>query len=166
MMAILVLTTALVGMLGFLSQAIVTTKDAQKEIIARQKSREIMESIFTARNTQQITFDQIQNEGDAPGAAFLAGYQPLRGPGPDGIVGTTDDDEIETLTLPGPDGNLGTPDDIEMPLSDFERQVLISPVLRPDNSVDPSVRRVTVRVRYRVGFLRTYQLESMVSRFR
>src|SRR6185436_1255625 len=90
MMAILVLTTALVGMLAFLAQAIITTKDAQKEIIARQKSREIMESIFTARNTQQISFDQIQNEGAAPGAAFPAGYQDLRAPGPDGIVGTTD----------------------------------------------------------------------------
>ena len=137
----------------------------QDLLIAKQKSREALESIYTARNTSQINFDMIQNVDDG---IFLVGYQPLRRPSGDGLVGTADDGAIETLTLPGPDGVMNTPDDEVRVLSSFQRQIQIAPILYADDTINPDVRRVLVSIRYNtpLGGQGTYQVESYISRFR
>ena len=45
-----------------------------------------MEGVFTARNTQNITFDQIQNV--ASSGIFVDGFQTLRQTGVDGLANT------------------------------------------------------------------------------
>ena len=137
-------------------------------MIAKQKSREALESIYTARNTGLITFDMIQNTGTSPGI-FQEGYQPLYRPGTDGLIGTSDDGAIETLTLPGPDGDLTTPLDNEVRvLSTFARQIQIDPIFYADTTVNPDVRKVLVSIRYNtpMGGQETYAVESYISRFR
>ena len=169
--ALFVVTIALTGLLTLFGQAIATMSLMEDLLIAKQKSREVLESIYTARNTQQLSFDMIQNVSDT--GIFLDGYQPLRRPNPtgspgDGLVGTADDGPIESLILPGPDGLVGTGDDEVRVLSSFERQIEIEPVLYADNSVNPDIRKVMVSVRYStpLGGQRTYEVESYVSRFR
>src|SRR5690606_34731626 len=134
---------------------------SQEQLIAKQKAREALESVFTARNTQNIVWDDIQNTGS--GGIFASGYHDLRRAGPDGISNTADDalEPIETLTLPGPDDSLGTADDEIRELTLFERQVTITDVLLANGAVDPDLRRVEVAVRFRFrGFQRSLRLST------
>jgi len=169
--ALFVITIALIGLLALFSQSIATMSLMEDLLIAKQKAREALESIYTARNTQQLSFAMIQNVSDT--GIFMDGYQPLRRPNPtgapgDGLIGTADDGPIEALVLPGPDGVVGTGDDEVRVLSSFERQIQIQPVLYADNSVNPDIRKVVVSIRYNtpLGGQRTFEVESYVSRFR
>ncbi len=165
--ALFVVTIALTGLLALFGYAISTMTLMQDLLIAKQKSRETLESIFTARNTSQITFDMIQNVSASPGI-FLDGYQPLERPQADGLIGTADDASVETLSLPGPDGLLNTGDDEVRVLDTFERQIQIDPILIADSSVNPDIRRVLVSIRYNtpMGGQSTYTVESYISRYR
>lgn len=165
--ALFVVTIALTGLLALFSYAISTMSLIQDLLIAKQKSRETLESIYTARNTSQITFDMIQNVSASPGI-FLDGFQPLERPQADGLIGTADDADIETLILPGPDGLLNTADDEVRTLTSFEREIQINPILYADSTVNPDVRRVLVSIRYNtpMGGQSTYTVESYISRFR
>ena len=165
--ALFVVTIALTALLALFGHAIANMTLMQDLLIAKQKSREALESIYTARNTSQITFDMIQNTGTSPGI-FLEGYQPLNRPQGDGLIGTADDSAVETLILPGPDGLLNTGDDEVRTLSAFERQIEIDPILFADSSVNPDVRKILVRIRYNtpLGSQQTYTVESYISRYR
>ena len=170
--AMFVVTIALTSLAALFGHAISTMTLMQDLLIAKQKSREALESIYTARNTRQITFDMIQNVSDS--GIFLDGYQPLKKPNPtagngDGLIGTTDDGAVETLTLPGPDGDLTTTGDNEVrTLSAFTRQIDIDPILFADSTVNPDIRKVTVNIRYPspMGGQQDYQVESYISRYR
>lgn len=171
MLAVFVTSVGLVSLLALFAQAIATTQLAQQEMIARQKAREALESIFTARNTQQITFDLINNTGN--GGVFLAGWQPLRRPNPpsgagDGLVGTADDGDVDKMELPGPDGYMGTPDDQIIVLDNYERQITISPIAAGGGGSNPDLRQITIQVRYTTpgGMVRTFDVSSYVSRYR
>ncbi len=169
--ALFVVTIALTSLLALFGHAISTMTLNRDLLIAKQKSREALESIYTARNTRQITFDMIQNISDS--GIFLDGYQPLKKPNPtsgmgDGLIGTADDGDIEEMRLPGPDGYLNTGDDEVRVLTSFERQIQIDPILYADNTVNPDVRKVLVSIRYStpLGDQQTYVVESYISRFR
>ncbi len=171
--AFFVIMVALTGLLALCSHAVATMMLMQDLLVAKQKSREALESIYTARNTQQLSFDMIQNVSDAADGIFLDGFQPLRKANPasglgDGLIGTADDGPIESLTLPGEDGVLGSGDDEIRVLRSFEREIKIDPVLYADNTVNPDVRKVQVRIRYSnpLGGQRTFEVESYISRFR
>jgi prepilin-type N-terminal cleavage/methylation domain-containing protein len=165
-MATFILTVGLVSFAGLFGASIGTMFFAQENLISKQIARETMESIFTARNTQQITFDQIRNV--LSGGIFQDGFQPPRLPGADGLAGTADDGAISTMVQPGPDGTLYTADDEVRSLASFQRQVLIQPIIRLDGTTHPDLRQVTVSVRYlnARGQPITYQIASYVSRFR
>jgi len=160
MMAVFVSVIGLVSLLALFSQSVVTMFLVQEELIAKQKAREAMESIYTARNTQ-TAFADIENIGD--GGIFEDGFKPLKLAGNDGLIGTLDDGAVETLLLPGPDGQLGNGDDINRTLSNFERQIEISPV-----GSYPDLKQITVTVRYTTtqGWQRSFQASSYVSRYR
>ncbi len=168
LVALFVVTIALTSMLALFGYAISTMTLMQDLLIAKQKSRETLESIYTARNTQQINFDDIQNVSDS--GIFLEGFQPLRQASTDGLIGTSDDNgtAIEALTLPGPDGYLNTGDDEVRTLTAFERQIEIDPILFADSTVNPDIRKVLVSIRYNtpLGTQQTYQVESYISRYR
>ncbi len=172
LMAMSVLTIGLVSLLGFMTQSMATMHLSQEEMIAKLKSREALETIYSALNTQQVTFDMIQND-TVTGGIFLDGFQPLLEPNPtsgsgDGLVGTADDGAVETLQLPGPDGQLGNGDDIVRALTNFERQIKIDPVLDTQSQAYDDLRQISVTVRYTTpaGWDRSYQVSSYVSRYR
>src|SRR5580658_1600199 len=58
-----ILTVGMVSLLGVFGLAMATTQTSQQDMIAKQLANEAYESIMTARNTSQITFDDIQNSG-------------------------------------------------------------------------------------------------------
>ena len=63
-------------------------------LIAREKAREAVESVHSARDMRVITWAQIRNVQQ--GGVFLAGAQPLRTAGADGLVNTADDGALES----------------------------------------------------------------------
>jgi len=134
------------------------------DVIAREKAREAVESVHTARDTRTITWAQIRNV--ANGGVFLAGPQALRGmPGNegDGLVNTTDDSTLpmQFIVTPGPDQILGTADDLRQLLTNFTREIEIQ-----DIAGSPSLRRLRIIMRYTVGSVqRTYVLTTFVSSF-
>jgi prepilin-type N-terminal cleavage/methylation domain-containing protein len=166
LIAMLVLTTALLAVLALVTNTVAAMKFAQDDLIAKQKGREIIESILSARNTGQITFIQIKNV--SAGGIFLDGLQPLRTAGADGLLGTADDGAIETESTPGPDGLFGTPDDVTQQLTNFQRSITITPVLLPSGAPNPDLNQLNVTVQYEAptGFFRTFQVVSYVSQYR
>src|ERR1700674_2377797 len=121
MIACLVFARGLLAVFASFATAIAATEEAQENLISRHKALDAMESIYTARNSQQIPFAAINNVVN--GGSFLSGPQPLLCAGADGLVGTADDvpctttagapcpnGGVECLVLPGPDGVLGTAD--------------------------------------------------------
>ena len=151
LIAIVVLMIGLLAVLATFAMAIGNTTSVQNDSIARQKATEAVESIYTARQTGQITFDKIQNVGAGNGI-FKVGFTPMMDPGPDGLDNTGDDVTATPVRLPGASGVItNTSADVLIDLSNFSRQVQIANV--PGN---PNVRQITVSVRYPVpqGWLR------------
>jgi prepilin-type N-terminal cleavage/methylation domain-containing protein len=169
------LSMLMVGLLGlaqvfYFGLSIVGTSSAQ--LIAREKAREAIESVHTARDTRVITWAQIRNAG-APdcsawptttangGGAFTTAEHPLLAAGSDGLVGTADDTGQEAT--PGPDNTLGTADDI--PLVGFRRQIVIC-----DITGNPNLRQIAVTIRFKgsnaIGIRdRSYTLVTYISSF-
>jgi prepilin-type N-terminal cleavage/methylation domain-containing protein len=176
LISMVVLTIGLVSMLAMFSVALAGTNNVQEDMVAKQIAQETLESIFTARNTAQITFLQIQNVSN--GGIFLDGLQTIKDPGPDGLEGTADD-VVANAACPGPatclqlagnDGVLGTADDVWMPLNNYQRQILISNVFLPTGAIDSTLRQITVNVTYTTtqfrGIKKTYSVGAYVSSFR
>ncbi len=160
MMSMGFLSIALMGAAFTMTTGVASVQISQEQLLAKQKAREAMETVFTARNTQNITFADIANATN--GGIFVDGFQVLREPGVDGIANTADDAAapIETVTLQTPSGpqvrSLGT----------FERRIALTDVLLSGGGVDPDIRRVEIQVRYSFrGALTTVTLNSMIARF-
>ena len=138
---------------------------SQDQLVAKQKAREALESIFTARNTQNVVWADVRNVSD--GGIFVEGLQALREGGADGIINTADDPvTLETLRFPGPDGVFDSADDETRSLARFQRSITISDVMLDATTVDPDIRQIEIQIQYSVrGFQRTVTLGSMVSRF-
>src|SRR5262249_32040266 len=152
MLAALIIAVALIAIGLTMVQAVGAVYYTQQQLIAKQKAREALESVFTARSTQDITFDQIQNTTSGNGI-FLDGFQSIRGMGVDGIANTADDavTAVQTLVFPGPDGLLGTADDETLSLANYQRRIVITNVLDTNGNVDPDIRQVMVEVRFKVN---------------
>jgi type II secretory pathway pseudopilin PulG len=180
--SVVILMVGLLAMVAVFGLALATTQSVQEDQIAKQKAQELMENIFTARDTQQISFAQIAN---TPAGIFVQGLNPLLDTGPDGLAGTGDDvafnpavtgcpaainpTGVECIKLPGPDGMLGTADDTYMVLGNFQRQIRILNWLNPDGTINPNLKQIVVTVQYtRPGSAqpRTYTVNALISAFR
>jgi prepilin-type N-terminal cleavage/methylation domain-containing protein len=178
MIAIVVMTVGLLALVASFAAALTATQSAQEDLIARHKALDAMESIYTARNAQQIPFASINNT--ASGGIFLGGAQPLLCAGADGIVGTGDDAPctvpnsgaacpggVECLVLPGSDGILGTADDITQSLSNFSRTITFNPTLLPSGGTNTNLIAVTITVTYsKAGWPnRSYTVNGLISSY-
>lgn len=173
--SICILMVALLALVGMFALAVASTASSQEDLVAKQKAMEAIESIYTARNTQQLGFASIANI-NAAGGIFKLGYQPLLAAGVDGLVGTNDDTNypgcpggVECINLPGADGILGTADDQQMSLANFQRQITITPVLLPDGTPNQNLKQVQVDVQYTkpgTSKPRTYTSIALISSYR
>jgi len=68
-------------------------------LIAREKAREAVESVHTARDTGELAWAKINNVGQGAGI-FVVGPQPMKAPGNDGLANTADDGAVERLRRP------------------------------------------------------------------
>ena len=164
MIAMVVLSVGMCAVLASFGLAITATESAQEDLIARQKAMDALESIYTARNSQQLPFSAIQNV--ANGGIFMAGPQPLLCAGPVyGIVGVQGDTSscttasgatcpnagVECMVLPGPDGVLGSGTDQTLSLANFTRTIAFNTVNLPvaaGGGINANLIGVTVTVTY------------------
>ena len=174
-----VLTVGMVSLLGVFGLAMASTQTSQQDMIAKQLANEAYESIVTARNTTQISWDQIQNVTGCPagntggifvGSALTPQFQPIYNAGADGIFGTCDDAAAgeETLQDPGSDGIYQTADDTFIPLIGYQRAIQISPVYDSVGNLVTSLRGVTITVQYTTSqtkLPKTYILNSFISQY-
>ena len=171
LVAMVILTVGLMALAQVLYASINIASTSTPNLIAREKAREAIESVHTARDTHTILWAQIRNE-DPPdlcpvgttavgGGVFENGEVAMEAPGVDGLVNTDDDNGDEVL--PGPDNLIGTADDI--PLWGYSRQIDIC-----DVNGNSDLRRIIVVIRYNgsnaVGARRReYRLTTFISRF-
>jgi prepilin-type N-terminal cleavage/methylation domain-containing protein len=166
MIAMLVLTIGVLSLVGVAAAAVQRATESSPALIAREKAREAIESVHSARDTGELSWAKIQNVGNGTGI-FLAGDQPLKLSGPDGLVGTADDTTVETIRSPGVDKKLNTTDDQVVPLNDFRRNILIEPLNYDTGGlVNPNLRKITVTIKYRLGLLwRDYSIVTYISSY-
>ena len=180
MIAMIVMTIGLLAVMLSFGTALTATEWAQEDLIARHKALDAMESIYTARNAQQLPFAAIDNVLN--GGVFLSGAQLMQCAGPDGLVGTADDvpctapdtgaacpGGVECLVLPGPDGILGTADDVVQSLSNFTRTIAFAPTFLPSGAPNNNLRAVSITVTYskngRAGLNRSYTVNGLISSY-
>ena len=147
--AILILAIGILSIIDIMAQGLNVSTGTQYDYIAKKKAEQAIEAIFTARNTQEKSWDEIQNISN--GGIFKDGPQPLYAPGPDGLVGTVNDDVAHpdvVITGPGPDGIMGTSDDTVIPLSGMTREIQISAVVDKSGNTVPNLRQITVTMTY------------------
>ena len=178
MIAIVVMSVGLLAVIASFATAIAATQSAEEDLIARQKVLDAMESIYTARNAQQIPFAAVANV--SAGGIFLDGPQAMKCAGPDGLVGTADDVNCTTqagvvcpdggaecMSLPGPDGILGTADDTIMSLGNFTRTIAVTPVLLTNGNVNSNMMAISITVSYTKAGLpsRSFSANGLISAY-
>ncbi|MGA8142721.1 MAG: prepilin-type N-terminal cleavage/methylation domain-containing protein [Candidatus Acidiferrales bacterium] len=165
MVAAIVMIIGVLGLAAMLGSSLAYMDVSKDDYIAQQKASEAVESIYTARNTGQKTWNTICNIGSpvCPNGIFTAAPTQLCDPGADGILGTADDNCAvpDGIVTPGPDGKLGTADDGVIPLSTFRRTITITAI--PGNA---ALRQIVVVINYTSGkFNRSYTLTANISAF-
>lgn len=162
MIAMLVLTVGAVGMAAMFLQGMQAAGSSPSELVATQKAAEAIESVFSARDSHTITWEELRN---ASAGIFVKNAQPMYVAGPDGILGTADDGKVgnetgvlESVTLPGPDQDLSkTADNRIETLRGFTREIRIS-------DVTDDLRLITVIIKYPAGgTTQSYTLTSYIS---
>ena len=162
MIALGVLTVGMLGAAAVFTQGMQKMASSPGDLIATQKAAEAIENVYSARNSQTLTWAQIRNVqggSGADGGVFLDGPQEIKTPGNDGVVGTTDDGDVETWVLPGPDQTMGTTDDVTQTLSGYTREIKI-------RDIELGLRSIEVTVTYRANTgIRTYTLTTYISNY-
>jgi prepilin-type N-terminal cleavage/methylation domain-containing protein len=148
------LAVLLVGVLGAAAVMAAGTRvlgSSPGDVIGTQKAAQAIESVFAARDSHLLTWAQIRNVSGAAsdGGVFLDGPQPLKLPGPDGLVNTADDraQAIESTIRPGPDQLLTTVDDERVELTAYTREISIREVPNENGML----RSITVTIVYQFG---------------
>ena len=173
--SVIAMSILTVGLLG-LSQVFLLGRHqlstSSPNLTAREKAREAIESVHTARDTRLITWALIRNEDPVAdidpdwgpcssigGGVFNNGAQPLATAGADGLINTDDDGDVEAIPNPGPDGILGTVDDVTVELNNFSRALTIC-------DVNAGLREIRVTIQYYVGQQsREYRLRTFISSY-
>ena len=170
MIAMAILAAGLLSLAGVFVMGLSQLSAGSASLIAREKAREAVESVHTARDTKTIPWCRIRNYGTPTGCPnsaagiFLTGALPLRVPDAIGLVNTSTTGDLEVSIGPGVDNVLGTSDDTRTPLSNYTRQVEILDLTLPSGQVNPNLRLLRVTIGYTVGKTnRTYVLTTYIS---
>lgn len=149
MIAMVILSFGILSLSAVFTSGVANSYNSQVEFIAQQKAQEALESIFTARDTHILTWGQICNVSQ--GGVFLDGPQPMLAPGPDGIVGTADDDTKNPDTIvtgPGPDNIFGTADDVQTSLNPWMTRTI---AITQNVNGTQNLNQITITITYVYG---------------
>jgi pilin/secretion family protein with methylation motif len=155
-----VLTVGALGTAGVFTSGMQKASSSPGDLIATQKAAEAIESVFAARDSHKLTWAQIRNiqgETGSDGGVFEDDPKQLRDSGPDGLVNTIDDGDVEEVRYPGGDRIMRTPDDTFIELGQFLREIVIT-------RVTDNLRIITVNMTYSAAAQkRTFRLTTYIS---
>lgn len=145
--AMVILTVGLLALAAAIAYGLTVSNRGRNVTNTKLLIVSVLEQMETLRNTQQLTFVQIANEGQVDNSGpepdfngFPATFQPVSiNPGPDGIFGTADD-----LIEAGTDGVYGTLDDVTnqaLARPGLTRQILIT-------NLSPNLKKIQVTLRF------------------
>jgi prepilin-type N-terminal cleavage/methylation domain-containing protein len=146
MIAMAVLSFGILSIVGVYTQGLRTSAQGQLQFIAQAKAQAAMETIFTARDTHVLSWAEINNV--SKGGVFVDGPQPMLAPGPDGLLGTADDDVNHPDTIivgpPGANDIASTAGDKTINLNPMmTRTILFTPV-----AGTPNLNQITITINY------------------
>lgn len=148
--ALAVLATGVLGAAAILAAGMRNLGTSPSDVVVTQKASQAVESVFAARDSHKLTWNQIRNVAD--GGVFLDGPQSLTRPGVDGLVNTADDGPIETTMV-------GTR---AVPMSLFTRQITLQDVANQNGQL----RSITVTMKFQSGSTsRSYVLTTFISSY-
>ena len=163
MVGLVILMVGIVALSAAVTAAHVKTREGEKQLLAKQYAASTIESIFSARDMNNLQWGAIGNVGSNPDAngtpqgVFLTGTnQILLNVGPDGVVGTADDNGIPAGSAP-PAG--------------FQRQITITDYDDPDRPVSAGfpimMRKVVVTIFYTAesGVQRQETASTMITNY-
>lgn len=135
----LILTVGLLALAASVGYAMMVSNIGRNATNTKLLVVSMLEQMETLRNTEQLTFGQIANQGavDNSGAprdfaGFPTGFQAISiNPGPDGIYGTSDDFTDPTTGTNQPSWGL----------PGLSREIVIT-------NLSPNLKRIQVTVRY------------------
>jgi prepilin-type N-terminal cleavage/methylation domain-containing protein len=153
LIAMAVLVAGLMSMAYGIGLGLAVVQMSTMDTIAREKAREAMEDVFTARDTSTIAFTQICNiptSGSNPSnCLFVNGLTPMYTTDSSGLVNTqasVSQGTLETYVTPGPDGVMGTADDITYNLTGFQRSIQVTSLSSSDGY--QQLAQVTITIQY------------------
>lgn len=149
LVAMLILTAGLLPLAGLFAVAVRRMTASTPQLVAREKAREAIESVHSARDTGEFSWATIQNK---PTGVFLTGEQDIRDPGADGLVNTTDDAAAA----------------IQLPAGEYRREIVITPLIQDgsESQINLNLRQIKVIVKYKVGGIwNTYTLTTYISAY-
>jgi len=152
LIAMAVMVTGLLAVAYGIGLGLEAVQMSTMDTIAREKAREAMEDVFTARDTAAVQFSQICNiptsGGNPNNCLFVNGPTPMYTADQYGLVNTTlsANNQIETYQTPGPDGILGTADDVIYNLTSFQRSIAVASLSSSDGYT--ILAQVTVTIQY------------------
>ena len=153
LIAMAILVTGLMSMAYGIGLGLAVVQMSTMDTIAREKAREAMEDVFTARDTSTIQFTQICNiptsGSNTNNCLFVNGLEPMYTSDSSGLVNTqasVNQGTLETYVTPGPDGVMGTADDITYNLTGFQREIDVTPLSSSDGYTQ--LAQVTVTIQY------------------
>ena len=165
MISLVILSFGVLSLAAVYSQGLFYASTTQIDYIAEKKAEAAIETIFTARDTQLLSWPQINNTNGTTTGVFLPGPQPMLAPGLDGLIGTSDDDTStpdSVIIGPGADNILGTSDDARINLNPWMTRT----IQFQDVSGEPNLRQVTVTINYTVANKqRSFVLVCYISAF-
>jgi hypothetical protein len=157
MMAIGVMTIGVFGLLMTLTTSMVASTQGEYQVLAKQLATSTMESIFSARDINNSTITNsttgatnmaiLINSPSGGGSIFPTGAQPIfvlptsatnstatpvLSAGPDGIVGTSDDNQAVPSTGPAP-----------VVLPSFTRTITVTNL---SNNVSNTINLISIQV--------------------
>ena len=157
------LVILLVGILAFLSGiagSVLQTRGHEQQLMAKQIATSTIESIMSVKETDpaRLGWEAVGNIGTNPNAfgvnqgIFVNGFQPVRSdPGPDQIIGTSDDNGA---VVPGVSRRI-----IITNICDPDRP---SPGCTPSGNFRIRIRSVEVTIAYNVGAIQRHERLSTV----
>jgi len=152
LVAMSILVVGLMSMAYGIGLGLAVVQMSTMDTIAREKAREAMEDVFTARDDATISFTQICNipTGSNPNnCLFVNGFEPMYTADSTGLVNTqasVNQATLETYQTPGPDGILGTADDVTYNLTGFQRSISVTSLASSDGYT--ALAQVTVTILY------------------
>jgi len=152
LIAMAVMVTGLLAVAYGIGLGMEAVQMSTMDSIAREKAREAIEDVFTARDTAAVNFSEICNiptsGGNPNNCLFVNGFTPMYTADSLGLVNTTAAalNSIETYQTPGPDGILGTADDVFYSLTSFQRSIQVTTLSSSDGYT--ILAQVTVTIQY------------------